>query len=210
MTLNPQQIERYSRQIVLPEVGARGQQRLLAATVALAGASALAAHAGRYLAGAGVGHLLLVEPGDARIAAELATLNPEIALSTVPGAPMADAIVAADLAAPARDALARQARASTVPLIGVGMGGAGGWLHVAHGPQGCISCAASGAAGEPAAALAAPAAGVLGALAALSTLRLLLGLNTPETTCWWQFDAATATLERRPLSRAANCHSCGG
>jgi len=36
--LTDAQIERYGRQIILPEVGGRGQERLLAARVAVAGA----------------------------------------------------------------------------------------------------------------------------------------------------------------------------
>jgi hypothetical protein len=39
--LTDAQVERYSRQIVLPEIGARGQERLLAARVAVAGETAL-------------------------------------------------------------------------------------------------------------------------------------------------------------------------
>ncbi len=209
MALNAEQIERYSRQIVLPEVGATGQQRLLAATVALTGASPLAAHAGRYLAGAGVGHLVLVEPRAAGVAEELVALNPEIAVTAAPALPAANAVVAADLGPAARDALGRQLHTSTIPMIGVGTGGGGGWLHVAQGRRGCISCAASGAgAGAAGDVLGAPAGGVLGALAALYTLRLLLGLSPPEAESWWQFDAAAAMLERRALVRAANCAGC--
>ena len=38
LSLTDAQIERYSRQILLPEIGGRGQARLLAAHVVLAGA----------------------------------------------------------------------------------------------------------------------------------------------------------------------------
>jgi hypothetical protein len=52
--LSDAQIERWSRQIVLPEVGARGQERLCAARAAVRGAGAAAAVAADLLARAGV------------------------------------------------------------------------------------------------------------------------------------------------------------
>src|SRR5262245_55493685 len=56
--LTDAQLERYSRQILLPEVGGRGQERLLAATVTLARGGVAATLLGR----AGVGRLVLVDP----------------------------------------------------------------------------------------------------------------------------------------------------
>jgi molybdopterin/thiamine biosynthesis adenylyltransferase/rhodanese-related sulfurtransferase len=53
--------ERYSRHLLLPEVGAAGQQRLLESRVALVGAGGLGSPAGLYLAAAGVGRLTLID-----------------------------------------------------------------------------------------------------------------------------------------------------
>ena len=53
--------ERYSRHLLLPEVGAVGQQRLLDSRVALIGAGGLGSPAGLYLAAAGVGTLTLID-----------------------------------------------------------------------------------------------------------------------------------------------------
>ena len=53
--------DRYSRQIVLPEVGAAGQARLAAATVLVAGAGGLGCALLQYLCAAGVGRLLIVD-----------------------------------------------------------------------------------------------------------------------------------------------------
>jgi molybdopterin/thiamine biosynthesis adenylyltransferase len=58
MRLDDRQIERYSRQIVLPELGAEGQMRLLDACVAVEGAGVAATEIVAYLAAAGVGTLV--------------------------------------------------------------------------------------------------------------------------------------------------------
>jgi molybdopterin/thiamine biosynthesis adenylyltransferase len=56
-----EQIRRYSRQIILPQVGGTGQQKLLASKVLLIGAGGLGSPAGLYLAAAGVGTLGFVD-----------------------------------------------------------------------------------------------------------------------------------------------------
>jgi len=56
-----EQIRRYSRQIVLPNVGGKGQRRLLEAKVLLIGAGGLGSPAGLYLAAAGVGTLGIID-----------------------------------------------------------------------------------------------------------------------------------------------------
>jgi molybdopterin/thiamine biosynthesis adenylyltransferase/rhodanese-related sulfurtransferase len=60
-TLTPEQRERYSRHLLLPEVGLEGQQKLLDAKVLLLGAGGLGSPAALYLAAAGVGTLGIVD-----------------------------------------------------------------------------------------------------------------------------------------------------
>src|SRR5438270_6170282 len=60
-SLEPEQRERYSRHLLLPEVGMDGQQKLLDAKVLLLGAGGLGSPAALYLAAAGVGTLGIVD-----------------------------------------------------------------------------------------------------------------------------------------------------
>ena len=64
MALTDEQIERYSRHIILKEVGAKGQRRLLNAKVLIVGAGGLGAPAAMYLAAAGVGTIGIVDADD--------------------------------------------------------------------------------------------------------------------------------------------------
>lgn len=59
--LTNEQIERYSRNIILQQVGGKGQKKLLAAKVLIIGTGGLGAPAAMYLAAAGVGNIGLVD-----------------------------------------------------------------------------------------------------------------------------------------------------
>jgi len=60
-TLTPEQLERYSRHLLIPEIGQEGQLKLLDAKVLLLGAGGLGSPAALYLAAAGVGTLGIVD-----------------------------------------------------------------------------------------------------------------------------------------------------
>jgi molybdopterin/thiamine biosynthesis adenylyltransferase len=62
--LDDQQLLRYSRHILLDEIGIEGQQRLLGASALVIGAGGLGSAAAMYLASAGVGRLVLVDDDD--------------------------------------------------------------------------------------------------------------------------------------------------
>ena len=60
-TLTKEQRDRYSRHLLLPEVGVEGQQKLLDAKVLLLGAGGLGSPTALYLAAAGVGTLGIID-----------------------------------------------------------------------------------------------------------------------------------------------------
>ncbi|MGY0504492.1 molybdopterin-synthase adenylyltransferase MoeB [Luteimonas sp. e5] len=104
-TLPADFLDRYSRQMRLPDVGIEGQQRLAAARVMLVGAGGLGSPAAFYLAAAGVGQLRVVDDdsversnlhrqilhtdaaiGQAKVASareRLLALNPQIRIEAV-------------------------------------------------------------------------------------------------------------------------------
>jgi adenylyltransferase/sulfurtransferase len=55
------QSERYSRHLLLPQIGEDGQRRLNAARVLIIGLGGLGSPVAMYLAASGVGHLVLVD-----------------------------------------------------------------------------------------------------------------------------------------------------
>ncbi|NIO76581.1 MAG: molybdopterin-synthase adenylyltransferase MoeB [Armatimonadetes bacterium] len=78
MEFTEEQIERYSRHIILPEVGGKGQRRLLDAKVLIVGAGGLGSPTGLYLAAAGVGTIGVADSD----AVEMSNLQRQLLHST--------------------------------------------------------------------------------------------------------------------------------
>jgi adenylyltransferase/sulfurtransferase len=85
--MNDDQLLRYGRQILLPGVDVAGQERLAASRVLILGLGGLGSPAALYLAGAGVGELVLVDDD----AVEISNLQRQIAHETADvGTPKAE------------------------------------------------------------------------------------------------------------------------
>ncbi len=67
MALSPDRLDRFARHIVIPEVGGAGQVALSRAHVVLVGLGGIGSPALQYLAGAGIGHLTLIDDGDVEL-----------------------------------------------------------------------------------------------------------------------------------------------
>jgi adenylyltransferase/sulfurtransferase len=93
--MNDEQLLRYSRHILLPEIGVEGQEKLLAAHALVIGAGGLGSPAALYLASAGVGTITLAD-GDA---VDLTNLQRQILHTT--------AAIGRPKAASGRDTLAK-------------------------------------------------------------------------------------------------------
>lgn len=78
MRLREDQIERYSRQIILLNVGGKGQEKLLSAKVLIIGAGGLGSPCALYLAAAGIGKIGIVDSDEV----ELNNLQRQILHST--------------------------------------------------------------------------------------------------------------------------------
>ncbi len=109
MTLTDAQIDRYSRQIIVPRIGGRGQERILAARTLLVGDARDIEVPRAYLAGAGVGTIVTVADQSAgRFDLALALISSEATrkiAQEIAGNRDVQALIVARLDAPGRIAV---------------------------------------------------------------------------------------------------------
>jgi hypothetical protein len=81
MSLTDAQIDRYSRQIIVPHIGGRGQERLLATRILLVGDARDIEAPLAYLVGAGVGTICLKLSGEQAAFTENRELNADVSVT---------------------------------------------------------------------------------------------------------------------------------
>lgn len=192
MSLSERQIEIWSRQIILPELGGRGQERLLASRVRLLGTDLAAATAATYLAGAGIG-TLEIEPAllEAPPFASLGDRVPGTRILTRPEDATIDLLLCSAEVVPLP-----VARLGTL-LIDQDQEGTTSLLLLPRGAAACPQCVRRPA---PADHSDVAAASMAGSLAALVATRWLAEIEqekesrrwvlTPGAACWEYADVA--------------------
>lgn len=221
--LNDQQIERYSRQIILPQLGGRGQETLLAASIAIVGNDGLSTAAAMYLAGAGVGRLALSAPvplstidglnPDCRATA-LPTLLTQAVVDEVAGC---DTVLVCGPASGIWQTLHAACAAQRTPLVWGETAGSLGLVVVlaSQGPaSSCNACVRTQAAqllsgGGAYDGLADATAAFVGTLLATEALKILIGLSAAPATSLLTYDAGAGAIDEVAFSRDPRCPACG-
>lgn len=209
MGLSDAQIERYSRQIIVPRMGGRAQERLSAARIAVVGDARDLAAPAAYLAAAGAGALAPILPGDAAAAHELtaalAKLNPDCAIDVTAAAPgrMTLALIIVGGGASLEAALAALESIAGAPSVFARVDSPGR-LGVFPAASPCPECVP---------ALIAPAgergtnAGIIAMAATAETFKLAAGCETAPAAMLAEFDGYASRI--RPIASDPKC-SCAG
>ncbi|MBI3247595.1 MAG: hypothetical protein HYZ50_13915 [Deltaproteobacteria bacterium] len=226
--LSDEQIERYSRQIILPQVGGKGQEQLLSAKVLVHANGSLHASTLHYLAAAGVGTLgvfgdardkiltSLASSQDTNSASVLTRLNPDCTIVVhQPDALLSPRrlveeydVVIADSAV-LHDACWQACR----PFVYASFADDDAWLAVFRGyeeGEPCLHCEPRALAALANASALAPIATLfIGAQLATEAVKHLLGVPRSQTTRRLRFHFPTFQCQMEVIKKAPLCPECG-
>jgi molybdopterin/thiamine biosynthesis adenylyltransferase len=228
--LSDAQIERYSRQLILPEIGPAGQERLLAGSVALAGDPGANAAALLYLAGAGVGRLTVLHGGPGERETSGATWgslpepsNPDSSLvrlhvrhqEVATTLAEHDAVILSGGDDPLRTAVNRACVARAIPLVFGAAAGAQGFLVTFAGHRSDAPCYDCVAATLPTPTTEDPALGAvsgnfLATLQATEAIKLVLGIGEIAGGQMVVWDLRSDTFSPRAVEKNPTCPTCAG
>ena len=225
-------IERYSRQIILPQVGGRGQEMLLAASVAVVGAGEIGSAAALYLVAAGVGRLRIVDdaaaqapgllPPAAAVAAALASLNPDCRIESCDRAVTSDG---ADAVAAGHDVIigagakfdvccglaAAGLRRGTPLLWGSAAGFVGQCtaLGRSRADAPCYRCLHPQPPTLDAGTAFSPAAAFIGTVLATEAIKRLIGIQGAAIRRLVRYNALEGTVDEVAVQSDPHCVLCG-
>lgn len=215
--LSDLQIDRYSRQIILPGVGGRGQERLLASSLAVVDAGGDAEVLLLYLAAAGIGHVTVHNPLERsdwdQHVREARELNPdcqiEVSSKWSLDADAAQAVLLSEGASPWGAPINVDCARAGKPLIWSRSRGAVGSLGVATSetPTGCYECAESPL-DLDAVATRPPAAAILASIQAGEATSYLLGTGSSVGGSILRIDAAAGVFSTFEAKRSDGCAAC--
>lgn len=214
MTLTDQQIERYSRQIIVPGVGGRAQERLLNSHVAVVAEPRDADGALAYLAGAGVGRIVVHPVGDSapygRMIERLRDLNPDAAVGLAVGeaSPAPDLTLALIGSARAAEVAAGVCRAFRGRAAVIARLDAPGRIAILPAPPPCALCADAELFGKSAEEIGerAAGAGAVAMVAVAEAFKLLARFTGTPAAVLFEFTGYAAAA--RPLNRRAAIARC--
>jgi molybdopterin-synthase adenylyltransferase len=179
MTLSDKQIERYSRQIIVSQIGGRGQERLLASRLEIIAAPADLQPALAYMVGAGAGEIFLRTSAPLDLEGTIArmlALNPDTRVTSVREAhdDVNLVLILASSAAEIELARSMASKRRTRPLILARLDKPGK-IAIVPSPPPCPACADAGLLAAPGER--APTAGVISMVACVEALKTLAGCS---------------------------------
>ncbi len=225
--LADEKIERYSRQIILPEVGGKGQERILASRVLIVLDGAARHFTMLYLAAAGVGRIGLVGAkadtgvscfaGNLELNRQFAGLNPDCRVEVhapVSGKRFASLVDEYDLVVGSNETLHDECYAKKKPFFWVVASGKRGEIFSSCGDQPdwpCLRCVRReqedyrfGLESSSS-----PFTGLfLGTLAATEVVKAIVGINTTRQPKLLDCDFVTLDITEHKVEKNILCRVC--